>query len=321
MTLDINWYKIRLNFSTMVIAALCKQVHGDVFREVEKELGPLAVKRAVNFSFKRYSILVTDQNERKLLLKIFEPKENNIDLMNNEADILDILSEVSEKYKENGADEARKREIRFYKEFKDKNITHICKCLSILEIGGDEHLLLEDASQGKITDYLKNNEMKKSWPMQLAQAITCIHAMGWFHGDVSHNNILVGKFGNLVLCDYTSSGRIGEDERGKATYGYEDPYISTPEASDIYAVGVAIWVMFNKVAAPINERYKINGVMEDGVLDAVVDKKIPHTEMEFFMRKLDNCEDYKDIILRMISLPINRPSIITVTEFCSNHQY
>ncbi|KAJ2619431.1 hypothetical protein GGI25_004227 [Coemansia spiralis] len=290
MTLDINWYKIRLNFSTMVIAALCKQVHGDVFREVEKELGPLAVKRAVNFSFKRYSILVTDQNERKLLLKIFEPKENNIDLMNNEADILDILSEVSE-------------------------------CLSILEIGGDEHLLLEDASQGKITDYLKNNEMKKSWPMQLAQAITCIHAMGWFHGDVSHNNILVGKFGNLVLCDYTSSGRIGEDERGKATYGYEDPYISTPEASDIYAVGVAIWVMFNKVAAPINERYKINGVMEDGVLDAVVDKKIPHTEMEFFMRKLDNCEDYKDIILRMISLPINRPSIITVTEFCSNHQY
>ncbi|KAI9467474.1 kinase-like domain-containing protein [Coemansia mojavensis] len=204
----------------------------------------------------------------------------------------------------------QERETRFYQETKDKSINYICRCLAI----DKNSIILEYASNGRILDYLKEKDedyiyktkLDSKWITQLISAVYCIHELGWYHGDISTNNVLVDNRENLVLCDFTSSGKVG-DKPGPKTYGFEDPCREDPQSSDVYSTGLVIWSMFNRQRPPENYRYVPRGIDEQGCILTYKADEVYHRDIVSFQM----CGKFKVLISRMICEPETRFNIQT----------
>ena len=99
---------------------------------------------------------------------------------------------------------------------------------------------------------------------RLALALQHLHTMGWQHGDVSLENILLispGDFSSIKICDFGLASRLGSPGRsvGKLTYmapevlsattkpkdGEKDtswPSFLTSAAQDVFSLGVTMFV-------------------------------------------------------------------------------
>ena len=78
---------------------------------------------------------------------------------------------------------------------------------------------------------------------EVSEILYNVHSSGWVHLDISPNNIMVDKNGNLVLIDFALAKKVGQEhELGCGTPGFIAPEVyesmSTMTASDIYSLGV-----------------------------------------------------------------------------------
>ena len=91
------------------------------------------------------------------------------------------------------------------------------------------------------------------WARQCAQALACLHAAGWTHGDLKPENVLVDAHGHLTVCDFGLAQRIGtpldlvgagRTFRGTPRYAAPERLQATADrvdaAADVYSLGVII---------------------------------------------------------------------------------
>jgi serine/threonine protein kinase len=93
----------------------------------------------------------------------------------------------------------------------------------------------------KIANHTKLNAKDKNKIIQqLISAVKHLHNIGYIHGDINPNNILIDMNKNAILIDFDSSQKIGKEIEGKCgTPGWEMP---TDEkiantAMDFFAIG------------------------------------------------------------------------------------
>jgi len=85
----------------------------------------------------------------------------------------------------------------------------------------------------------------------IAQALTQVHAAGWFHGDLKLANILLKREdGHPLVSDFGFAGRIGIDYTPRATPGYIPPELLETDlclgdsALDMWQFGVMLYQLF-----------------------------------------------------------------------------
>ncbi len=84
---------------------------------------------------------------------------------------------------------------------------------------------------------------------EIGGALDALHAAGWWHGDVSPANVLVGRDGHLVLIDFGAARRLGRRPfDGRVLF--TTPLVTAPEVwanrpvgpqSDLYSLAVLLY--------------------------------------------------------------------------------
>ena len=88
---------------------------------------------------------------------------------------------------------------------------------------------------------------------QLLMALIHIHSLGWIHGDVSLENVLITEQCCLKLCDFGLSQKIGDPRPLGGKRNYKPPemhrrkksldYVRAHESQDTFMLGVCLWSM------------------------------------------------------------------------------
>ena len=123
-----------------------------------------------------------------------------------------------------------------------------------LASGGDLLSSVERHSNG-LSDSLTRDILK-----QLVGALQHLHKLGWQHGDISLENILLmspGDFSCVTLCDFGLAARMGSPGRSVGKSMYMSPEeiatanlyststptkFSTSAAQDIFSLGVSMFI-------------------------------------------------------------------------------
>ncbi|KAI0382070.1 kinase-like protein [Hypomontagnella monticulosa] len=115
-------------------------------------------------------------------------------------------------------------------------------------------LLLEEASNGSLQDYLDHNEketipmdIRKKWFQQTIESISYIHSRGVIHGDLRPENFLLTSSLDIRLCDF---GKSNCEELQITTGGLPDSGFSNPKfpwdmdvQTDIFALGSVLYTI------------------------------------------------------------------------------
>ncbi|KAJ9591945.1 hypothetical protein L9F63_001547 [Diploptera punctata] len=187
------------------------------------------------------------------------------------------------------------------------NHPHIVYVHSIFQHRSKYYIFLRYAENGDLLDFvLKNGAVAESqarvWLRQLALAVQYLHEMEIAHRDLKCENVLISANFNVKLADF-GFARYVVDSRGKRqmsdTYcgslSYAAPEILrgipyNPKISDIWSLGVVLYVMLNK-AMPFDDtnikrlyeqqtsrRWKFRGKVVDVLSDQL--KKVVQNMLE-----------------------------------------
>lgn len=110
---------------------------------------------------------------------------------------------------------------------------------------------------GELLDRLMDHRNGLSQPAclnfarQLLMALIHVHSLGWIHGDVSLENILVTEKCCLKLCDFGLAKRIGTPRPNGGKRNYKPPemfnvskkFIVADVSQDVFMLGVCLWSM------------------------------------------------------------------------------
>lgn len=207
----------------------------------------------------------------------------------------------------------RRKEIAFYNEIRNKDIRYMCKMVG--EIGSS--IVLEDCGVC-IIEYLRNHKHGNSrFFVQMSSAVASIHSMDYYHGDLNYTNILVDHDSNIKICDFTASDSINNKHDVKYAHGYEDPDNADPQLYDVYALGIAFWIVYYKEIPPTNTKAIITGFDDNS--NYVCESR----DVEYHANILDmdmvRSAKYKNIIQNMTGRAKGRPSAMNICEFCLNN--
>jgi tRNA A-37 threonylcarbamoyl transferase component Bud32 len=135
-------------------------------------------------------------------------------------------------------------------------------------------------------------EAARRWPLprlvevfvQVLRAMAYSHQRGVIHCDLKPSNVLVGSFGEVVVCDWGLAKVLGvrgeRQARAKlwsGSYGYMAPEQATSadiarldEATDIWALGAMLYELIALVVPQAGADGKVPEPRDDGGFDAVV---------------------------------------------------
>ncbi|RKP06607.1 kinase-like domain-containing protein [Thamnocephalis sphaerospora] len=112
---------------------------------------------------------------------------------------------------------------------------------------GTHCLVMERLEGDNLTEYVKKVDPKKkdailsSISVQLITALKYIHRLGWVHGDIKPDNIIVhddAQTGEprVTIIDFDASQQVGNDLKHRigGTQGYESPEEFSPNPLDQY---------------------------------------------------------------------------------------
>ncbi|RZF45104.1 hypothetical protein LSTR_LSTR013984 [Laodelphax striatellus] len=143
------------------------------------------------------------------------------------------------------------------------NHPHIIHVHSIFQKKHKYFIVMRFAENGDLLEYVLNHgevseERSRFWIRQMALAVQYLHEMGIAHRDLKCENILITELLNCKLADF-GFARFVIDETGapilSATYcgslTYAAPEVLRglpydPKISDMWSLGVILYVMFNK---------------------------------------------------------------------------
>ncbi|MCO8120721.1 protein kinase [Stieleria sp. TO1_6] len=125
--------------------------------------------------------------------------------------------------------------------------------------------LVMPALEGKTMQWHLKRGPKKPLPValwlvrQVCQAIESMRLVGWTHGNITPNNLIVGSNGHVTLIDFasahdglTDNGFIPPLQVFRSATNYMAPEISqgtesTTHASDLFATGKILWEWLTRV--------------------------------------------------------------------------
>ncbi|RGB36917.1 kinase-like domain-containing protein [Rhizophagus diaphanus] len=171
-------------------------------------------------------------------------------------------------------------------------------------------LVMEYADSGTLKDYLKKNFNNLTWDdkynmaYQLSCAVLCLHDEGIVHRDLHPGNILVHR-NTIKVADFGLSKRIGLASNQLKSFGiipYVDPKIfsklgsnknstqlsSYNKKSDIYSIGVLLWVISSGQTPFYTEEYDSNLTIE--ISQGLRESPIPDTP-ENYRKLYTDCWD------------------------------
>jgi serine/threonine protein kinase len=139
--------------------------------------------------------------------------------------------------------------------------------LGVLRLGDEIYLASPFADNGTLSEYLVRSPHVKRLPLvrfrarrwyifissisqiiQIAQAVKYLHSLSIVHGDIKAANVLIGRDGRALLCDFglTRYDHIltSSTTRGFGTVRWQSPELwdggHKSFASDVYAFGMTI---------------------------------------------------------------------------------
>ncbi|CAB4388244.1 unnamed protein product [Rhizophagus irregularis] len=144
-------------------------------------------------------------------------------------------------------------------------------------------LVMEYADSGTLKDYLKKNFNNLTWDdkynmaHQLSSAVSCLHDEGIVHRDLHPGNILVHR-NTIKVADF---GKRGSNKNSTQLSSYN-------EKSDIYSIGVLLWVISSGQTPFSTEEYDTDLAL--GISQGLRESPIPGTP-EHYRKLYTDCWD------------------------------
>ena len=159
-------------------------------------------------------------------------------------------------------------------------------------------IFTEYSSKGSVFDLLRTsdiqNEDKRNWMIQLAEAVKYIHSQNIVHKDIRSSNCLVTEDNVLKLCEFGRAkpeGTLSRTSTTTATCNEEGAYAwKAPEVlenkksmisffADIYSMAIFFWEL-------ISEEVPFEGMVRGAVVKAVVMQNARPRIEEFWSDKI-----------------------------------
>ncbi|KAH8707500.1 kinase-like domain-containing protein [Phaeosphaeriaceae sp. PMI808] len=135
--------------------------------------------------------------------------------------------------------------------------------------GMKDGLLLDEANRGDLESYIDSHEiddaLRRTWSLQIAEAVAYVHKKGIIHSNLSTANILVHQADqsiNLLLADFGGSrcSDLSLDGGLAPDFPFYDPHsdINT-ERIDVFSLGILLYIIntgqypFHEGPAPQDE--------------------------------------------------------------------
>jgi len=109
-----------------------------------------------------------------------------------------------------------------------------------------------------VQEYTLSRDTKVAFAKFIIPCVSKIHKMGFFHGDIKLENILVYGDDNFKLCDFQNAGPMSQMDLRKKAYLQHGPYYA-PETyigfvnmdeQDVWATGMTIFCFWCDLTPP-----------------------------------------------------------------------
>jgi serine/threonine protein kinase len=120
---------------------------------------------------------------------------------------------------------------------------HVVHIEEVIEVNRLPHLVMEYAAGGSLTDLLRERGHALSMPEvvlvaeQTASALAASHNLGIVHLDIKPQNLLIGSFGQVKVCDFGIAALTRTEQFKERTSAVSFRYASPEQLNDEPIVG------------------------------------------------------------------------------------
>lgn len=158
--------------------------------------------------------------------------------------VLCISRDIAAKVSLNPGDKRLRHEQDIFELLHDSECAHLVQCF----FSGADVTFLELLANGTLHDRMSIDKPRPilHWMLQLSSAAACLEALGYAHGDINPQNILLDAFDQVKLIDFDHSPEVGD----ALDVGYE-PYVRQHRevVGGVYGV-----------AGPVTEQFALGSV-------------------------------------------------------------
>ncbi|KAM3537074.1 hypothetical protein ARSEF1564_010001 [Beauveria bassiana] len=158
--------------------------------------------------------------------------------------VLRISSGIVAKVCLKPGDERLRHEQKIFESLAETKCPHVIRCY----LQTPDVSFLELLENGTLHDRMSISKPRPilPWMLQLSRAAACLETLGYSHGDINPQNILIGEDDQLKLIDFDHSTKVGDE----LDVGYE-PYVRQHRKliGGVYGV-----------AGPVTEQFALGSV-------------------------------------------------------------